>query len=619
MTETEKISFFAKNRAWLIPLILFLTAFLIRFVYLSQLESIPTFSSPTMDEQYHVKLAADINRGVKQTEPFFRAPLYPFMLAKLFDLTGRSFFAVRLFQISLGSLLPVLIYLLGLRLFTYRIALIAGIIGIFYPTFLYYDNALLITFLITLLSSLLVLHLMRIDRFAPLKFILAGLILGVAGLARPNILMFGPFLFIWVWQYLKNKIGWKKALISYAIVGVTAVLVILPVTIRNYKVSGDPVFIAWQGGYNFYLGNRTGANGWSATMPGIDASWEAGYYQSISFAEQTERRKLTKSEISDFWYDKAFGEISSNFGSYVGLLFKKAGLLLNGYEIPNNQNIYLAREYVPILKPLLWFTSFFSFPYGLLAPLAIVGLIFSFRERKKFMLVYLFCAAYASTLLLFFVCARFRQPLLPFMILFAVFGVTELIKLTKSKNNQRKVLLGFILGLALLVSNIDLLGLNQARVKAEDYHLIGNAYSRLNNQTAAAREFEKAIEADSTFAQGYINLGVYYTNLKDYARAEVNFRKGLIYNPNIVEAYLNLATIYITQKNFEPALAIMAQAEQRFPLNDFLATKQALTYFQIGEFETAKRYAEKAKQLNPQNQTARQIYDDIIFYMNKQR
>ncbi|MBU1148511.1 glycosyltransferase family 39 protein, partial [Patescibacteria group bacterium] len=514
----------------------------------------PTFSSPTMDEQYHVKLATEINRGVKDTEPYFRAPLYPYLLAKLFDLSGHSFYAVRLFQIFLGSLLPVLIYLLGLRLFNYRIALTSGIIGVIYPTFLYYDNALLITFLITLLSSLLVLHLLRIDRFAPLKFILAGLILGVAGLARPNILMFGPFLFIWIWLYLKDKIGWKKALISYAMIGVTAVLVILPVTIRNYKVSGDPVFIAWQGGYNFYLGNRTGANGWSATMPGIDASWEAGYYQSIAFAEQTERRKLSKSEISEFWYDKALGEISHNLGAYIKLLFQKGALLINGYEIPNNQNIYLAKEYVPILKPLLFFNSIFSFPYGILAPLAIIGLIFSFRERKKFLLVYLILGAYASTLLLFFVCARFRQPLLPFMILLAVFGVTKMIELAKTKKTKQKVFIGFILGLSLFISNIDLLGLNQNRVKAEDYHLIGNAYSRLNNQAAAYREFQKSIEADSTFAQGHINLGVYYTNRSDYAKAEYYFRKGLLYNPNIVEAYLNLGTIYTKQKDYDRAL-----------------------------------------------------------------
>lgn len=157
------------------------------------MQSIPTFDFPVMDEKYHVELAEQINDTGYGNEPFYRAPLYPYLLAMFFRITDSSPYWSRFIQIVFGSLLPLLIYLFGLKLFDRRVAFWAATIGVLYPTFIYYDATLLITSTMVILTALLLWQLYRLQDKPTLPgFIVAGLLLGLAGLARPNILLLGP-------------------------------------------------------------------------------------------------------------------------------------------------------------------------------------------------------------------------------------------------------------------------------------------------------------------------------------------------------------------------------------------------------------------------------------------
>ena len=144
-------------RPFHIVIIIFAVSFLFRFIYLNQIESIPLFQNPILDELYHLELADQINsnEGLPD-EPYFRAPLYPYFLSFIYRITGESIYFSRLIQIVLGSLLPVLIWFLGTKLFDRQIALIAAGIASFYPTFIYYDSSLLITSIMVLLTTLLI-------------------------------------------------------------------------------------------------------------------------------------------------------------------------------------------------------------------------------------------------------------------------------------------------------------------------------------------------------------------------------------------------------------------------------------------------------------------------------
>jgi tetratricopeptide (TPR) repeat protein len=95
-------------------------------------------------------------------------------------------------------------------------------------------------------------------------------------------------------------------------------------------------------------------------------------------------------------------------------------LLLGGTEIPRNQELYPARAWSPVLRVLLWKVPGLAFPFGLLLPLAVVGLGVVWRRAPVLA---------ASAVLLglavaaFFVTGRYRAPLLPLLALFAAAGV----------------------------------------------------------------------------------------------------------------------------------------------------------------------------------------------------
>lgn len=586
-------------------LAIFVASFLIRLIYLNQLQSLPTFENPTMDEGYHVQVAEKINSGEGfGTDPFYRAPLYLYFLAGLFNITSGSIYWVRLIQILIGSLIPILMFFLGTRVFDRRVGYGAAIVAIVYPTLLYYDAALLITSLMVLLTTGLALQLYRCeDNPTITNFVLAGAILGLAGLARPNILLLGPVLFLWAWWKLKPSLGWKRTLILYFTIGLVSLAVILPVTVRNYVVSGEFVFIAWQGGFNFFIGNNRKASGWAAEVEGIDLTWEGGYRESIAFAEKAIGRKLKKTEVSEFWYDAAFKEISVDPSGWVGLLIKKARLIINGYEIPNNQNLYVVRDAAPIIAPLM-FNSGLFFPFGLIAPLAILGLGLSVRHWRKLMLVYLVAGSYLGSLLLFFVCARFRMPVIPIFIILAVYACIELYRFVRDHDYKNLALVVLLLGVLVVESNHDMLGINSSEQQATDHYMAGNALLKQDKLTQAELEFRKAVAIDSTFGLAYNNLGIIKIRQQLPWEAERYYKKAIVAKPTLYEPYVNLAAIYEKRGEFLKAIPILEQARIRFSLNDMVHFKLGACYYAVGRYEKSMTLINEAIRLNPNNSAA---------------
>ncbi len=602
----------SRHQAWLVPLLIFLAAFAIRLVYLNQIKSLPTFGYPIMDEKYHVEVAQKIASGEgPDNEPYYRAPLYPYFLAALYRATGGSLYWSRFIQILLASFLPLIVFLFGLKLFDRRIAYWSSAIAVFYPTFLYYDASLLITSSMVLLTALLTWQLYYCQGRGPINFVIAGVLLGLAGLARPNILLLGPALLVWVWLVVKPLVGWKKALVRYLLIGAACLAVILPVTVRNYAVSDDFVLIAWQGGFNFFLGNNRQSTGWSATTPGIDQTWEGGYKQAIAVAEHSAGRLLRRSEVSGFWYGQAWEEIKKSPASFLALQIKKIRLFLNGYEIPNNQDMYLARQFAPILRPLM-FNKVIYFPYGLLAPLAAIGLALSLAHWRRYMPIYLVLFSYIVSLLLFFVCARYRQPLIPFLILFAVYAVIRVVEFIRKKEGKNVAVFVAVLTLLVVESNHDMLGLDPKRTEAENHLLLGNAYLQQRKLAKAEDEFRQTVDSDPTFAQGYNNLGLLAANRRQLTQAAEYFRKALALDPTTIETHFNLATTYLDRGDTESAIGILERARQTHPLDDFLHLKLGMTYYEAGRIDDARRSVEQSLRLNPQSDLARQVYRQIL-------
>ncbi len=223
------------------------------------------------------------------------------------------------------------------------------------------------------------------------------------------------------------------------------IIVILPVTIRNYMIEPEVVLISSQGGANFFIGNNQHSDGQTVSFPFgqtplnryEDHIWSASKF----IAESRTRHKLTSAEISDYWFDQGKNFVTEKPGEAIGLLLKKSYLLFCGEELFNNSNPIMPREYSQLYALSIWQKGI-NFPFGIIAPLFLIGSVLLLRQQQKRSLLLLFVFSQIATISLFFVSSRFRQPLLPVMIVVAVYAGHELFLWLKSKNWHRSQYMG---------------------------------------------------------------------------------------------------------------------------------------------------------------------------------
>jgi len=581
---------------------IFLLALTVRLIYLWQMQSGPLFDTPVGDAGWHDTWARALLQGNwRYSGVFFRAPLYPYFLALIYALLGQGYLMARVAQIVLGSLSCLLVYGLAGRLFNRTVALVAGVGAGLCGTMVFFDGELLIVVLIIFLDLLLLWLLTgRSGRSGWIGTLLAGLVLGLSIIARPNIVLFVPALFFWIW-FQDGRRDRPRFYRRIGLIGLMVVLAILPVTLHNFGAGDGRVLISSQAGINFYIGNELRADGKTAAPPdgvtyedsGKDNVWAA----SERIAQEKLGRRLKPSEVSQYWFGRAFGEIGQAPLRWAGLMLRKIYFLLNGHEIESNISIYSAREWSPLLRILVW-KGLISFPFGLLLPVALAGLWLSRRHWRNHLLIYLFLISYAISVILFFVNARFRMPLVPLLIIYAAWAAVWSIEQVRAHRWTALVLPSAILLLFLLLTNSRLFGVTEINLAREQYSLavayerkglkqkavehyqrclsidpytvqarynLAKIYRELGYLDAAVLEFQRAVALKPDFAEGHNGLGITYARQGAYQQAIEQFRRALALNPDHGWAQLNLANVYFETGRADSALVRYRQAQRLLP------------------------------------------------------
>src|SRR5678816_1219083 len=233
----------------LVAVALFLFAWMLRFIYLRQMQASPFFDFLQLDPAYYHDWALAISRGDWiGKEVFEQSPLYPYLLALFFLVFGHDLFVLRLLQIAIGALTCVLTWQLGCRLFDKRVGLIAGIGCALYAPFFFYEGQVMKEFLTPpLATGALLLFLNR-------RSAAAGVLIGLAALVRDNFLLLLVVLAGWMLYESRGRLSAPLPLLAGALA------VLLPVGVRNYLVGGDFVLTTSGGGEVFYIGNGPYAN-----------------------------------------------------------------------------------------------------------------------------------------------------------------------------------------------------------------------------------------------------------------------------------------------------------------------------------------------------------------------
>ena len=289
---------------------------------------------------------------------------------------GHGYVVPRVVQAVIGALSCGLLFLIGRRLFGRAVAAVAGFAAAGYWILIYFDGELLIPTLIVFIDLLLIWLLLRAGRAPSIAVhATAGVVLGLSAIARPNVLLFAPAIVVWL--LVTHRRRWKRALLGVICVTAGCLLVVLPVTVRNYVVGDDMVLIASQGGVNSYIGNNPESDGRTAIVPGTPGGWWEGYYATVERAENARGRELKPSEVSDYYYEQAWEFMRTQPREFFKLLGLKLTLFWSAWEIGNNKNIYFwVERFTPTLRWL-------PLGFGVVGPLGIVGLVLCWRRRGE--------------------------------------------------------------------------------------------------------------------------------------------------------------------------------------------------------------------------------------------
>ncbi len=588
----------AGHLGWLV----FALALAVRVAYIFELDASPLFVHPAVDAKtytYHAqRLAAGNWLGIGEG-PFWQPPLYAYFLGAVKVLFPESFFyAARFVQTLLGALVCAMSWWIGRSLFNPAVGLLAGIGAALCGPLIFFDGELLPASLAAFVDLLALVVLLRVWR-RPSRwgFLGAGAAFGVGALAVPTVLTFAvavPIVLLWV-APRRQGLAWAGAF------ALGVILAIAPVAWRNWAIGGDGVGISYNAGINLYIGNNPDYAETVAIRPG----WEWDH-----LVTQPARKGIARpSAKSAYFAERASDYIRGDPTAWLGLMGYKLGAFWHGDERGRNQPIYFWRTYSKVLSATLWKAGI-AFPFGLVAPLALWGMLLSLRRLGPTWPL-LYVLSYCLGVVAFFVAARYRVPVLPVVMVFAAYGLWVLWAWGRA-SCWRSLGLGLVICAAFaFAANSHLAPMDMEGDAAIHYNL-GNAYAKAGNKERALAAFERAVAEDPEYWQAWLNLGGVKAALGDLAGGGEIFARVAQKAPRQVEPWMNLAHVRIVQQDIEGAFSCYESALAANPKLLPAYVEMIRLYGQIGDIARAAHVLQRAVDHLPADRDRlRQFYEAI--------
>lgn len=579
-------------------------AFALRLLYIFQSQRSPFYDFPLVDAKTYTQAAAAMALGHFGDQPFWQPPLYPYFLGALYALFEPSFTLPRLVQAALGATLCLLIFRLG-RVFSPAVGYLAAGLAACYGPFIFFEAELLPPALALVLNLLALWALLWAVEGRPQRLLLPGFLFGLAALSVANVLAFVPVAALWlVWVRRGRLVGVAALLLGTA-------LAVTPVTLRNYYVGGDWVLISYNAGLNFYIGNNAQYDETVAIQPG--PAW-----LELTARPRVEAGVIQPSAQSDFFFAEAWDFIGQQPFAYLKLLLYKLYLFWHGDEIGRNQDLYFARQYAPLLQVLLWKYGV-AFPFGVLAPLALVGLGLSYRNgllrRPEPLLLALFAGAYMLTVVAFFVSARYRLPVVPILLIFAAYGGRELYLLWR-RRAYRDLLVGCGAAFLLAVACNFRMGAMNVEGDAHTHYRLGYVYEKKGLPINAVAAYEQALTLDPDIKWARFNLASLYARSGEYNRAIAAYGEFIRRFPEVARARLALGNVYLhTGRHAEAIAAYESLLSAKDADAADLYGRLGYAHAQLGQLDQAASAYEELVAAKPDSLQARlqlgELYEQL--------
>ena len=573
-------------------MVIFAAAFSIRLLYLIQIQSIPLFyllagDGRTYDEWAQRIAAGDwLGSGV-----FYQAPLYPYFLGVMQFTFGHDLWAIRMVQVLLGSVSCVLIFLAGEKLFSRTAAIAAGLMLGFYAPAVFFDGVIDKSVLDVFLLSMLVWVLLGAASGRQWRqWLGAGAILALLGLSRENALVLALVVPIWIVIYfsdqsVKNRAAW----VGFFSLGL--LLVLIPVGLRNFAVGGEFKLTTSQLGANFFIGNNPVADGTYGSVRKIIGEPQLEGSDATRLAERETGRKMTPGEVSDFWLQKSWTYIRTEPFQWARLLGKKWLMVWNAREVEDSDDFYIYSKWSLVLTILGWITHF-----GVLAPLAALGVWVSRRQWRGLWLLYGMILSLALSVAIFYIFGRYRFPLVPLLTLFAGAAVAELGNLFRNRGRSLAVAFVVLLASALIV-NWPIYGIHGPG--SVGYNNLSNAYYKQGKVTEAINAARQALQVEPDLGVAHYNLGNLYAAQGKFDIAKQYFERAMAIYPNYAEVRTNYGQLIAERGDLETGIRYFRQAIRLNPAITRAHLNLGVALAKEGRLEEAIQPLRRAAELNP--------------------
>lgn len=578
------------RREFLAVALVLLVAAAFRAAYLIEYKAnAPYHFSVIADSTYYDNWASRVAAGHGYgPKPFYMAPLYPYLLALVFRIAGHTHTAVYAVQMLLGLANLLLTYLLGRRLFGDVSGLAAMVLLALYAPIAYLESKLLTeTLAVTLNLASLLLLISAVSKPSKMRFLIAGVFLGLSAVCRPVAILTIGFVLVWL-VLLRSPKGRGLGGRHLAVLIAGIALTILPVTARNLIVGRDFALISTNGGIVFAQGNNPRADGVFAIVPGFTGSIMNQQDQEIEIARKAFGHPVTPSEASGFWFRVGLNFIREQPGEFLGLLARKALWSVHNREAECSYNVYLERTLVPTLRWLF-------LPFSVLAGMALFGLVVSRRERRspETGLLRLYVASVFLSLVIFTIHSRFRVPAAPALAVFAGFGIVTLAQSTRMR--------GLVLAAACLIAFplISLVPYPVPAITETALANLGSSYLALGEAEKAIPVLKEALALAPDYASPHSTLGSALVLMGDLDEAIAHYERAISLTPGDVAVRVNLGRALTWRGRARDAVAQFQEALRLKPDSAQAHAGLAEAFLALGRAKEAVRERDTANRMNP--------------------
>ena len=579
----------------------------VRVAHWAAVRGAPFVGQLAMDSQEYDRWARGIAAGDWMgSGVFFQAPLYPYLVGLIYRVAGARTDAVYLVQIALSVAGIYALYRAAREMAGERAGLAAAGLAAVYGPFLFYDVQLLkespaVAVVCFLLWTIAVARAGRSVQRGGLWF-LVGLLVGILALLRENALLVAPLLVPLAWgRPHREEISrlrsatWRSAAYVFGIA-----LALVPVAWRNGRVGGSYLPTTFQGGVNFFIGNNAAADGaYHPIVPGKQIP-ALEREEPVRLAEQATGRKLSASEVSRFWLDRALAWARTRPGAFLRLQVRKLAMFFRAYEWPDAVDYYWMAGISPVFRlPLL--------EYGGALLLAAAGALLAWLERgraeRDLLPALIFLGAWVLATIAFFLFSRYRLPAVPALLILGGLPLAALVEAWETR--RRSAAAGWAL-LVLAALALPRLAGYGPRWDLVHYNLARLAEERGDTEGAAA-EYRAALAADPGNFLAYLNLGNLAVRRGDLQGALPLYARAAALEPRSDDAESNLGGAYLALGQPAEAAAHLDRALALDPQNLAALHNRAIAALKIGDVQAARAFNQRELALAPESPAARRL------------